>query len=191
MIASSHHQFHVWQLLRNDIECVDHQLEALVGAPFSERQNAMFRISPPREVWVLGTGCQNSVRPQMNVIPAIFLVQYFAIARHQNRDGVGSQQHPRRNRSRHAIRALMANTDIFQVHRIHQVMQGNMRITTGNSSQQRSKQPRKSYQRIAAKCAEEQIEPHYVGLQFANRFENAKRTSGIVKGPAPEHREFF
>jgi hypothetical protein len=47
MVPSSNHQPGVGQGFRHILESLSHQLQALVGSPFAEGQNAVFRISPP------------------------------------------------------------------------------------------------------------------------------------------------
>jgi hypothetical protein len=77
------------------------------------------------------------------------------------------------------------NADVFQVHRIHQVMQRDMRIAAAQSCQQRSHEAGKGHEGIAAERTEQQVEPDYVGLQPVQRLEQAERTQGIIERPAP------
>ncbi len=43
MIAASNHEFCFWHFCSEKIEGIDHELEALIGSPFSEGENSMFR----------------------------------------------------------------------------------------------------------------------------------------------------
>ena len=70
----------------------------------------------------------------MDVIMAIFLVENFAVSRHQYRDRIREQQHPRRKGSGRAIEARVLYAGIFQVNCVHQVMQGDMGIAAAQTS---------------------------------------------------------
>ena len=85
----------------------------------------------------------------------------------------------------------MLNSHVFEFNGVHQVMKGHVCIAAAKSSQKRSHQSRKSNQRIAAKGAEEKVEPHYIRLAIAQRLQQAIRTRWIVERPAPDYREAF
>jgi hypothetical protein len=59
------------------------------------------------------------MRPQVNVVSPIFVIQDFAISRHEYRNGVCEQQHSRGHGARHSIEALVTNSDVFEFHGIH------------------------------------------------------------------------
>ena len=84
MISASDHQLRVWQNVGYSMERIDHQFEALVCSPFAERQDAVFRISSAGKIRVFGSLRQNAMRPDMNILVAIFLGEDSAIARHQD-----------------------------------------------------------------------------------------------------------
>jgi hypothetical protein len=81
------------------------------------------------------------------------------------------------------------NPRVLQVDGIHQVVQRHMGVSPTQSRKQGSKQPHESVQRIAAKRAEEQIEPHHIGFQFAHCTQKSNGVCGIFKRPATQHRE--
>ena len=80
---------------------------------------------------------------------------------------------------------------ILQIHGVHQVVQSNMRVAAAQARQKRRQQTQERVQRITSKCAEEQIEPHHVGLAFIECFYKPNRTQRIVKRPATINREAF
>ena len=58
----------------------------------------------------------------------------------------------------------MPDPRIFQIHGIHQVVQGDVGVAATQTRKQRSKKPHEGVQRFAAKGTEEQIKPHHIGL---------------------------
>ena len=129
------------------------------------------------------------MRPQVDVVPAILVIQNFSIARHQHRNGIRKQKHASGDRSREAIKLLVANSDILQFDSIHQVMKCDVRIAAAQSSEQGCHQSRECNQRISPEGAEQQVEPHHVRLQPAQRFQQLVRTRSIIEGPATENRK--
>jgi hypothetical protein len=73
----------IWKLFEKEIEGFDHEFKALVGSPFSERENSM-RRSPPREIRQFRSTRQNTVRAQMNVISPILVIQNLSVSRHEH-----------------------------------------------------------------------------------------------------------
>jgi hypothetical protein len=88
MVASSDDEPGIWNSSRNNFERFQHQLQPLVGSPFSESQNAMFRISAAGEIRIFWPRRQDAMRTQMHIVAPIFFVKYFAISRHQHRNRV-------------------------------------------------------------------------------------------------------
>ena len=88
MVAAGNYQPGIGQLRRHDLERVDHEFEALVGSPLAECENAMFGIAAARKVGRFGPGSQNAVRPDVNVVAAIFFVQNFAVSGHEHRNRI-------------------------------------------------------------------------------------------------------
>lgn len=119
MISTGNHKPCLRDSLSETIESVDHELKTLVGSPFSECKNSMYRSAAHREVGKFRTPGKNSVRAQMDVIASVFVVQNLAISGHQDRYGVGEQKHACRHRACHAIEPLMTNTSIGQLNSIH------------------------------------------------------------------------
>lgn len=164
MIAARNHKSCFRHLLSQQIERLNHQLEAFIRAPFAERENAMNRIAASRKIREFRSSGQNAVRPQVHVVAPILVIQDFSIARHQHRNRIGKQKHARSDRSCEAIKLLVTNSDILQFHRVHQVMKCDMRIAATEASQQGGHQSPERDQRIPAEGAEQQVEPHHVGL---------------------------
>jgi hypothetical protein len=75
----------------------------------------------------------------------------------------------------------MPDSGILQIYRIHQMMQCDVRIAATHARQHRSEQTRKSNQWIAAKCAEEKIEPHHVRFQLPKRTKKPDSIGRVVK----------
>ena len=189
MISACDDQLHIGQLLGDQVESLDHQFESFVGAPFSKSENAMDRISAPCEIGEFRPARQNAMRAQMNVVPSVFVIQDFAITGHQNRDGIGEQKHSRGNRAREPVQPFIANADVFQFHRVHQVMQGHVGIASTQARQQRRHQSAESHQRIATKCAEQQVEPNHVWLHALHGPHQAHDASYVIEGPATYNRK--
>ena len=85
MVSTGNHKPGVRQLCSDQVICLDHQFEAFVRSPLAEGENAVNRATAPREIRDLRTTRENSVRTQMNVVSPVFVVQDFAISRHQYR----------------------------------------------------------------------------------------------------------
>ena len=80
---------------------------------------------------------------------------------------------------------------VLQIHGVHQMMQSNVGIAAAQARHKRRKQTQERIQRITPKRAEQQIEPHHVGLAFIERFQKPKRTQGVVERPATPYRKAF
>lgn len=78
----------------------------------------------------------------------------------------------------------MANARILEFHGIHQMMESHMCIAAAQARQQRRHKPGESHERVASERAEQQVKPHYVGLEPIQRLKKAKYTSRIVERPA-------
>ncbi len=111
----------------------DHQLQALVRAPFAESQNAVLGISPPRKVWILGLSRKDSVRTKMNVIATVLLVENLAIPRHQYGNGIRQKKHLCGCGAKQAISVRVAHSGVLQIHCVHQMVQGDMGIASGKT----------------------------------------------------------
>jgi len=117
----------------------------------------------------------------MHIISSVLVIQDLAIARHQNRNRVGQQEHARCDGTGGTIKALMSDPCIFQFNRIHQVMKSDMCITSTEPGKQRSHQTAESNERIPTKRTEEQIEPNHVGLEASYRTNQSEDGRRIVK----------
>jgi hypothetical protein len=149
----------------------------------------MLGIAATGKLRILRPARQNSVRAEMNVIAAIFFVQNLAVPGHEHRDGVRQQEHFRRQRSGEAVGTGMLHAGIFQIHRIHEVVQGDVGVTTAQTREQGSSQAKKGVQGIAPEGAEEEVKPHNIRFQLIHRCENSSGTAGIVERPATLHGE--
>jgi hypothetical protein len=187
MISARDDQCCFGHLLSHQIEGLNHQFEALVGAPFPECKNAVNRITASREIREFRPSGQNAMRPQMHIVAAILVIQNLSIAWHQHRNRVGKQKHACGDRSREAIKVLVANSDILQFHRIHQVMKCDVRVAATEASEKGRHQTAERNERIPAEGAEQQVEPHDVGLQPAQGFQQPIRTRRIIERPATDN----
>jgi hypothetical protein len=86
MISAPNHQSGFRHPLREDIECFNHQLQPLIGAPLSKSENAVLWVATAREVGKLWAPGQDSVRPKVDIIASVFVVEDFSIPRHENGD---------------------------------------------------------------------------------------------------------
>jgi len=84
MISSSDYEFGLRHFFSQEIESLYHQLEAFISSPLSESQDAVNRISPSREIGEFRPSRQNSVRPQMNVVASVLIVQNLPVAWHKH-----------------------------------------------------------------------------------------------------------
>jgi hypothetical protein len=78
----------------------------------------------------------------------------------------------------------MPHSDVFQFYSVHQVMQGHVGITATQARKQWSHEAGKGHERIAAKCAEQQIEPNHVGLKPVESLQKTECAAGIIERPA-------
>src|SRR5256885_1312308 len=99
MVSTCDYKSRLGNFLGNQIKSLDHEFKTLVGTPFSKRQNAMDGSASPREIGEFGAARKNAMRPQVNVVSPILVVQDFAVTGHEHRDGVREQQHARRHRT--------------------------------------------------------------------------------------------
>lgn len=169
MIATCYYEFHVRHLQGQQIERLNHQFQTLVRPPFSESQNALDRSSTAREVRQFRAASQQSVRAKMDIVPPVFIVQDLAISGHEDRDGVGEQQHPRRHRARESIEALVTDASILEFDSIHEVVQSHVGISSSQAREQRRHESAESHKRVSAKSAEQQIEPNDIWFQSTDR----------------------
>jgi len=98
----------------------------------------------------------------MDIVATVLVIQDLSVSRHQNRDRIREQNHPRRNFTSSAVKVLVSNTDILQLNRIHQVMKRNVRITSPQTCKQGCHQSAESDDRIATEGTKEQIEPNNI-----------------------------
>jgi hypothetical protein len=144
----------------------------------------MLRVPAPGKIRALGFSRQNAMRAEMHIVAAVFFVKNFAVTGHEDGHGIRQQKHSGSHRAGDAVGAGVADSRVFQIDGIHQMVQSDMGIASAEPRQQGSEQSGKGDQRISAKCTEQQIEPHHIRLQFAQGAENPKRACGIVEGPA-------
>jgi hypothetical protein len=73
----------------------------------------MLRIAAPREIRVFGSSRENAVRPDVDVVAAIFIMQDPAITRHEHGNRIRQQKHSGGDRPSHAIDPWMPDPRIF------------------------------------------------------------------------------
>src|SRR5579864_2110064 len=76
---------------------------------------------------------------------------------------------------------------VLEFYGIHQVMQGDMRIASAQTSEQRGHKAGESHQRVASERTEQEIEPDHVGFQLVQYLKQVDDTAWVVKGPAAQH----
>jgi hypothetical protein len=140
MISPADHELGIRQRLVHNRKRLDHQLEPFVRSPLSEGQNAVLWIAAAGKVGILRAARQNSMRSQMHVGSAIFFVENLPIARHEHRNRIREQKHPRGQRSSHPVEARVPHASVLQIDCVHQMMQGNVRVAAAQAREQRSKQ---------------------------------------------------
>jgi hypothetical protein len=69
----------------------------------------------------------------MYVVTSIFLVEDFAIPRHEHRYRIRQQEHSGGNRAGHAISTSVPDTGILQIDGIHQMVQRHMSVATAHA----------------------------------------------------------
>lgn len=124
------------------------------------------------------------MRTKMNVVAAVFLPKDIAIPRHQDRNGIRQQQHSCGNGSSPAISPRMPHAGVFEIDRVHEVVQGDVRIASAHASEQRGEQAKKRANRITPKGAEKQVEPNHIRLQLPEHLQKMKNGSRIIERPA-------
>gem|GEM_PF-1358865 len=184
MVSAANHQLGIGQRFRHILECFNHQLQPLISSPLAEGQNAMFRIAAAGKIRIFGFSGKNAVGSQMNIVAAILLVQYLAVSGHQHRDGVRHEKHLRGKCAGQAVAARMTHTSVFQVHRIHQMVQGYVGVTAGKARKHRREKSGECDEWFAPECAEEKIEPNHIRFQSSNHAQDANCACRIVEGPA-------
>jgi len=130
MISTSNHQLRVRQGIAHDLKRFNHQLEPFVGSPFSECEDAVLWIASAGEIGIFRTARQNAMRAHVNIVVTVLFVKDLAISRHKHRHRIREQEHPRRKCTRLPVSARIPNPCIFQIHRIHQVVQCHVGVTT-------------------------------------------------------------
>jgi hypothetical protein len=117
----------------------------------------------------------------MNIVAPVFLVQNFAISRHQHRYRIRQEQEPGCEGARRFVDARMSNARVLQIDRVHQMMQGDVGVAASKTREQWGEQSGKRDQRLSSKRAEEQIEPYYIWFYPADLAKQPKRAERIIK----------
>jgi hypothetical protein len=146
----------------------------------------MLRIAAPRKIGELWPSGENAMRPNMYVVSTVFLKQEFAIAGHEHRNRICQQQHSGGDGARHAIRVREAHAGIFQVDRVHQMVEGDVAVAAAEPGEERSHESGESIERIASEGAEQQIKPDHVGLKLVECPEEPHGRRGVVERPATQ-----
>jgi hypothetical protein len=187
MVAAGDDQLRLGKSLGNQMEGFDHELQAFVSAPLAEREDAMLGIAAPGKVGIFGSLRQNTVGADVNIVAPVFVAKDFAVSGHEHGHGIGEQKHSRGKCSCRAVGASVPDACVLQIHGVHQMVQGHVGVAAAQTRKQRREQSQESVQWVASKGAEEQIEPHHVGLQPPHSFKNSSRTCGIIERPAAFH----
>ena len=86
----------------------------------------------------LGSGGKNTVRSKVDIFAAVSFHQGATVGREENRDGVGHQKHMSCKTSRRTVDAWITHAGVSQVDIIHQVVQRNVGVKTGQPHQCRN-----------------------------------------------------
>lgn len=155
MISAGNDQPRVGQGARDDLESLEHQFQTFVGSPFTEGENAMLRVAADFELRILGAASENPVRAQMNVVAPVFVMENSAVAGHEHGDRVRHQEYSRGDGTSQAVEAHVADTGVFKVDGIHQVVQGDVGVAAAHACEQWREQSEKRIQWIAPKGTEQ------------------------------------
>jgi len=128
MISSGNDQLCIRHGSSHNLECLNHELEALVGSPFTERQNAVVRIATLREIRIFGSAGQNTMRSDVNIVVAVLFVKNLPVPGHEHRDGVREEDHSGGNSAGSAVKTRVLHACILQIDSIHQMMQSDVGI---------------------------------------------------------------
>jgi hypothetical protein len=172
-----------------NVERLNHEFEAFVSSPLTEGKNALFGIAAAGEIGIFRARGEDAVGAEMHVVASIFFMKDLAVSGHEHGDGIRAQEHFGGDSAGQTVGARMLDAGIFKVDGVHQVMQGDMRVAAGQTSEKRCQEAREGDERVPAEGAEEQVEPHYIGLELVDRAENSNRAGRIVEGPAAEDGE--
>ncbi len=141
-------------------------------------------ISPPRKIRIFRPPSQDTVRPHVHVVATVFFLKDPPVSRHQHGDRVRQQEHSGSNGTGQPIGASVPDPRVFEIDGVHEVVQCHVGVVPTEARKKRGEQSGESNQRISSKRAEEQIEPHYIGLQLPYGAEQPNRARGIVERPA-------
>lgn len=184
MVPSANHQPGVRQNFRHVFKRFDHQLQPLVGSPLAEGQNAMFRIAAPVKAGEFGLSREDAVGAKVNVIATVFFAQDLTIAGHKYGNGVGEKKHFCSDGAGQTIGARITDAGVFQINRVHQMMQGHVGVAAAQTCKKRRQESSEGNHRIASEGTEEEIKPNHVGLKFVDCTQNVKSAGKIIERPA-------
>lgn len=114
----------------------------------------MFWIAAPRKIRILGAMRKNAVSTHVHVFAPVSFGQYLPVMRHQHRDRIGQQQDARRGGSGQSIHTRETHSEILQVHRVHEVVQRDVCVSSCEAREKGRGQPGEGVQRVVAECAE-------------------------------------
>jgi hypothetical protein len=90
----------------------------------------------------------------------------------------------RGNESGSPVQEWKSNPRILEVHRFHQLMQGNVCVVSRYAGQGGNRNSNKGGQRLSPEAGEPEIEPDHVWLAFTNSPHQPKRVFETVECPA-------
>jgi hypothetical protein len=137
MIAAGDHEFHIRQLGADQTKRIDHEFKPFVSSPFAKSEYAV-RIPAAREIRIFGASSENAVSAYVNIVSAIFIEENLAISRHQHRHRVGQQQHTRGHGASQSISTREADAEVLEIDRIHQMMEGDVRVLAAYAREERN-----------------------------------------------------
>jgi len=86
MISSRDDEADLGESLGKNVESLNHELETLVGSPFSKGKNAMFGISAAGKIGIFGARGEDAMGAKVNVVASILFMQDLTVSGHEHRD---------------------------------------------------------------------------------------------------------
>src|SRR5436305_3920044 len=118
---------------------------------------------------------------------AVFLLQHISVGGKHHRNRICAQHELCRQKSANFIKKRKANSRVIKINRLHQLMQGHVSVTTGQSCEARRSYSRKCRQRLSTETCKTEIEPDHVRTFSPDRPEQTPYICQFVELPAPHH----
>jgi hypothetical protein len=181
MVGARDDQLGIWHSARDDLEGLEHRLQPLVRAPFSESQNPVIGISASRECRIFRPAREDSVIPDVDSPSAIFLPDNAAVGRHKHRNRVGKQKQLRGGITCGGIDVAETNARILEIYRLHELVKRDMGVETRRPNHRWKRHSKECRKRLATEAGETKIEPHDIGVDLPDGPQQAHRIPQAVE----------